>query len=135
MQILCIIKTMLHVNEDLIEIDKLVDKLVCDFVSSDRVKEYRNIRRLVENDDKLQKELVTLKEGLEFVTFRPELKKLQRTVNLNPKVYALKLAENDLQACLSMLAKKLASEISETISVDQNSPLKEGSHHQHKRNN
>lgn len=126
---------MLRIDEDLINMNVLVDAVVCDLINTDEVKEYRIAQQAVESDEKLQQELMELRENADFIAFRPELRTLQQAINLNPKIYALKLAENDVQESLSVLTKKISAAISDKIFVDENNLFKGGNHHCHRRNN
>lgn len=59
------------------------------------------------------------------------MRALQKEINTNDKVYALRLAENDVQAILSDLTKAITQSISDNIYVDENLPLKGGRHERH----
>jgi cell fate (sporulation/competence/biofilm development) regulator YlbF (YheA/YmcA/DUF963 family) len=125
---------MLRIDEDLFEIDALIENLVANILASPEAERYRVAKQALESDPQLQEELLKLQESADLIAFRSELRDLQKKVTVNPKVYQLKLAENDLQAELSALAKKLSAAVSENIAVDDLSPIQRGGHHQHRRN-
>ena len=120
---------MLIIDEKLLEIDELIDQVVSEFLKLPEVARYRQAREIFENDEVLQKKISVSRDNAEFANFRPELKALQREINLDEKVYGLRLAENDLQEILSALTETLANAISENIFIDENLPLKGGSRH------
>lgn len=119
---------MLIIDENLLEIDDLIDKILVEFAKFPEVRAYRQAKSNFLDDKKLQEKIARLNENADFITFRPELKILQKEVNVDDKVYALRLAENDIQTILSVLTKKITSSISEKIIVDENLPLKGGGH-------
>lgn len=123
----------LHINEELFEIDDCIDDIVSELLRSEEVAHYRAARDEFLADDVLQGKLALLQENLEFTSIRPELRDLKREINLNDKVYQLKLAENDLQELLSNLAKTLSYSISKHIFIDENLPLRGGGHHQRRK--
>jgi cell fate (sporulation/competence/biofilm development) regulator YlbF (YheA/YmcA/DUF963 family) len=123
----------LHIDENLLAIDEEIDKLAEEILNSQQVRHYRQSRQAFRNDENLQDELAILNENLAYLNFRPDLRDLQKKINLNPKVYALRLAENDLQELLSELTKSLTASVSEHITIDENLPLKGGGHHQRRK--
>lgn len=125
---------MLIINEKLFEIDDLINELVVEFEKFPEILIYKRAKAIFLKDSVLQEKIIFLSENQNFIAFRPELRKLQREINLNDKVYKLRLAENDIQVLLSALTKKLVSSISEDIYVDENLPLKgENRHGRHHR--
>ena len=119
---------MLIIDENLLEIEDLLERLVSELAHLPEVKAYRQAKSAFLADTILQEQLAQLSENSAFISYRSELKKLQREINMNEKVYALRLAENDLQGILSDLTKKITQGISEHIYVDENLPLKGGRH-------
>ncbi|RZI49749.1 YlbF family regulator [Lactococcus kimchii] len=131
---------MLIIDQNLVEIDDLLDKLVSAFAQLSEVEAYRKARAEFLSDATLQKKVQIWNENKEFIPFRADLRALQQEINRNEKVYALRLAENDLQQILSTLTQKITQGISEHIYVDEHLPLKNskgghhGRHHGQKRN-
>ena len=121
---------MLVVDEKLLEIDAQVDVLVAEFLKKPEVAHYRQVQADFLADSDLQAQIQQAEELQDYGDFRPEIRKMQQQILQNDKVYALKLAENDLQALLSALTKTLAGAISENIFIDENLPLKGGSRHE-----
>jgi cell fate (sporulation/competence/biofilm development) regulator YlbF (YheA/YmcA/DUF963 family) len=121
---------MLIIDEKLLEIEDLLDELVGELLNLPEIAVYRQAKMDFLSDELLQEKLLLLNENLDYVAYRPELKALQREINTNEKVYAVRLAENDLQMILSELTKNITRGISEHIYVDENLPLK-GGHHGH----
>ena len=128
---LCYNKSMLIIDEDLIEIDDLVENIVQAFSCFPEVEAYRHAKTKFTEDEILQKKITQLNENQKYITFRPELRALQKEINTNVKVYPLRLAENDVQAILSDLTKAITQSISDNIYVDENLPLKGGRHERH----
>jgi len=122
---------MLIIDQNLVEIDDLLEKIMDSFLKFPEVLAYQKAKADFLMDEKLQNQLKTLNDNAQYVAFRPELKELQREVNINEKVYALRLAENDVQQILTALTKRITSSISEHIYVDENLPLKGGRHGRH----
>lgn len=120
---------MLIIDEKLLEIDDLIDELVVEFMGRPETKSYLKTRAVFEADAELQNKIAVIADNADFIAYRPELKQLQKEIIINDKVYALKLAENDLQGVLSALTKVIAGTISENIYIDENLPLKGGSQH------
>ncbi|GBG96060.1 YlbF family regulator [Lactococcus termiticola] len=121
---------MLIIDENLMAIDEKLDELVASLLEHEpEVEAYRLARRAFLEDAELQAQLQLLEEQADYIAFRPELKKLQKELMVNEKVYQLRLAENDLQRLLSELAKGLAGAISEDILIDENIPLARGGRH------
>ena len=102
-----------------------------EFLKFPEVEAYQKAKADFMADENLQSQLKTLQDNSEYVAFRPELRALQHEINLNEKVYAFRLAENDLQQILTALTKKITNSISEQIYVDENLPLKGGQHGRH----
>ncbi len=127
---------MLIIDEKLLEIDDSIDALVAEFMKFPEVTAYLQARSAFENDEGLQKKIFDNAVKSEYAAYRPEIRQMQREINLDEKVYALRLAENDVQLLLSDLTKRLAGSISENIYVDENLPLKKGGsrHDRHHRN-
>ena len=121
---------MLIINEDLLEIDSLIDELVDELENQPQIHQYQKFKNELEADQELQEKIQKLSENQEYLDFRPELRELQKEILLDEKVYALRIAENDVQELLSSLTKKITSAISESIFVDENLPLKGGSRHE-----
>lgn len=127
-----IIKSMLIIDENLLRIDELIDDLVDEFVKFPEVDYYKKAKEAFEADKDLQEKLALLKENENYLPYRPELRQLQKEINLNEKVYALRLAENDLQLILSNLTEEITQAISKDIYVEKFSPLGgEGRHGRH----
>lgn len=120
---------MLIVNEDLMDLEDLTGKLTSEILLNPVFDRYKAAKLAVKNDNELQKKLSNLTENEEYVAFRPELRQLQKEVLMNEKIYALKIAENDVQEFLSDLTKKLVKSISEHIEVDENLPFSKGGKH------
>jgi cell fate (sporulation/competence/biofilm development) regulator YlbF (YheA/YmcA/DUF963 family) len=120
---------MLIIDEKIIALDELADELVKAFVKLEVVTAFRERKSAFESDEALQEKLQTLEANRDFMDFRPEIRDLQRSLVMNETVYQLRLAENDVQASLSDLAKKIAGVVSDDIFVDENLPLKKGAHH------
>ena len=120
---------MLIVDENLLEVDAAVDQVVAEFLALPQVANYRSARQAFLTDQALQEKIKQNQAQQDYAAFRPEIRALQHEINQNAKVYALRLAENDLQEILSDLTKKLAGAISETIFVDENLPLRGGDRH------
>ena len=120
---------MLIIDEKLLEIDDLIDEVVNEFMKKDEVATYLKAKKTFLSDDTLQKKIAVITDNKAYLAYRPELKQLQKEIMTNSKVYALKLAENDVQEILSALTKKIAQSISTTITIDENLPLKGGGHH------
>ncbi|MDR2975812.1 MAG: YlbF family regulator [Streptococcaceae bacterium] len=124
---------MLHIDNNLLEIDSSIDEIVAELLKSDEVMLYRKARENFLKDEKLQNKIAVLQQNIDFIPFRSDLRELQREINLNEKVYQLKLAENDLQEILSNLTKAITYSISKNIPIDENLPLRGGGHHQRRR--
>ena len=122
---------MLIIDENLVEIDDLLEKIMDSFLDFPEIKLYQKAKADFMADENLQSQLKTLQDNSEYIAFRPELRALQHEINLNEKVYAFRLAENDLQQILTALTKKITNSISEQIYVDENLPLKGGQHGRH----
>jgi cell fate (sporulation/competence/biofilm development) regulator YlbF (YheA/YmcA/DUF963 family) len=123
----------LHIDNNLLEIDSSIDEIVAELLKSDEVMLYRKARENFLKDEKLQNKIAVLQQNIDFIPFRSDLRELQREINLNEKVYQLKLAENDLQEILSNLTKAITYSISKNIPIDENLPLRGGGHHQRRR--
>lgn len=126
---------MLIIDENLLKVDALIDELVGEFSKMPEVIAYRKAKQIFESDIELQKQLSLLEENQEYLPYREELRQLQKEINVNQKVYNLRLAENDLQVILSNLTEKIAHAISKNIYVEDFSPLgrkgkHRGRHHQ-----
>ena len=122
---------MLIIDQNLLEIDNLLEKIMDEFLEFPEVEAYQKAKADFMADENLQSQLKTLQDNSEYTAFRPELRALQHEINLNEKVYAFRLAENDLQQILTALTKKITNSISEQIYVDENLPLKGGQHGRH----
>lgn len=122
---------MLIIDQNLLEIDNLLEKIMDEFLKFPEVEAYQKAKADFMADENLQSQLKTLQDNSEYIAFRPELRALQHEINLNEKVYAFRLAENDLQQILTALTKKITNSISEQIYVDENLPLKGGQHGRH----
>lgn len=122
---------MLIIDQNLLEIDNLLEKIMDEFLKFPGVEAYQKAKADFMADENLQSQLKTLQDNSEYIAFRPELRALQHEINLNEKVYAFRLAENDLQQILTALTKKITNSISEQIYVDENLPLKGGQHGRH----
>jgi cell fate (sporulation/competence/biofilm development) regulator YlbF (YheA/YmcA/DUF963 family) len=120
---------MLIINDELLVIDELIDRLVDELMDLPEVRRYQILKRDFETDESLQKKLQILADNQEYIAFRTDLRELQKEIMLDKKVYELKIAENDLQALLSNLTKSIVKPISESIFIDENLPLKGGSRH------
>ncbi|HEY0221869.1 YlbF family regulator [Lactovum miscens] len=124
---------MLHLDEKLLAIDDEIEKLVDNILKTKQAQAYCQAREEFLSDFDLQADLQTLNENLNFIDSRTEFKDLKKRINMNPKVYAFRLAENDLQEILSGETSVIVSSVSEHINIDENLPLK-GGHHHHRRN-
>ena len=124
---------MLHIDEKLLEMDEVIDDLVLDLLDSDEVRNYHQRRADFLSDVALQEKIRELNKNAQHINYRPELRELKKQVNLNDKVYQLRLAENDLQELLSSVTKLLVNKVSEHIFIDENLPLKGGNHHQRRK--
>ena len=124
---------MLIVDENLLAIDSLLEDLAVELIKSDRAGAYLQAQRDFKADKDLQEKLQLLDENRDFLAYRQELRALQRELTVDPKVYALRLAENDLQEELSALTKRITAAISPHIYVDENLPLRKGQHGRHHR--
>ena len=122
---------MLIIDENLVEIDDLLEKIMDSFLEFPEIKLYQKAKADFMADETLQKQLKVLNDNSDYISFRPELETLQHEINTNEKVYALRLAENDVQEILTDLTKKITKSISEQIYVDENLPLKGGQHGRH----
>ena len=122
---------MLIIDQNLLEIDNLLEKIMDEFLKFTEVEAYQKAKADFMADENLQSQLKTLQDNSEYIAFRPELRALQHEINLNEKVYAFRLAENDLQQILTALTKKITNSTSEQIYVDENLPLKGGQHGRH----
>ena len=122
---------MLIIDENLVEIDDLLEKIMDSFLEFPEIKLYQKAKADFMADETLQNQLKVLNDNSDYISFRPELKTLQHEINTNEKVYALRLAENDVQQILTDLTKKITKSISEQIYVDENLPLKGGKHGRH----
>ncbi|WP_332375184.1 YlbF family regulator [Lactococcus cremoris] len=122
---------MLIIDENLVEIDDLLEKIMDSFLEFPEIKLYQKAKADFMADETLQNQLKVLNDNSDYISFRPELKTLQYEINTNEKVYALRLAENDVQQILTDLTKKITKSISEQIYVDENLPLKGGQHGRH----
>ena len=122
---------MLIIDQNLLEIDNLLEKIMDEFLKFPEGEAYQKAKADFMADENLQSQLKTLQDNSEYIAFRPELRALQHEINLNEKVYAFRLAENDLQQILTALTKKITNSISEQIYVDENLPLKGGQHGRH----
>jgi cell fate (sporulation/competence/biofilm development) regulator YlbF (YheA/YmcA/DUF963 family) len=107
----------------------LIDDVVQAFLKTEVAVKFRKQAQIFKADEVLQADLQLLEENRDLLAFRPEIRALQKSILMNKKIYEFKLAENDVQEVLSDLAKAIAARISETISVDENLPLKKGGHH------
>jgi cell fate (sporulation/competence/biofilm development) regulator YlbF (YheA/YmcA/DUF963 family) len=119
----------LHIDEKLFAIDEEIDKLVEEILKSEQVESFRVARHDFQTDLSLNEEVTVLNDNLDYINFRKDLKELQKKINLNPKVYALRLAENDLQELLSEYTREIVTTVSEHINIDENLPLKGGHNH------
>ena len=88
---------MLIIDQNLLEIDNLLEKIMDEFLKFPEVEAYQKAKADFMADENLQSQLKTLEDNSEYIAFRPELRALQHEINLNEKVYAFRLAENDLQ--------------------------------------
>ena len=122
---------MLIIDENLVEIDDLLEKIMDSFLEFPEIKLYQKAKADFMADETLQNQLKVLNDNSDYISFLPELKTLQHEINTNEKVYALRLAENDVQQILTDLTKKITKSISEQIYVDENLPLKGGQHGRH----
>ncbi|MDM5144555.1 hypothetical protein ICE98_01651 [Lactococcus lactis] len=122
---------MLIIDQNLLEIDDLLEKIMDSFLEFPEIKLYQKAKADFMADENLQNQLKVLNDNSDYISFRPELRALQHEINLNEKVYAFRLAENDLQQILTALTKKITNSISEQIYVDENLPLKGGQHGRH----
>lgn len=120
---------MLIIDEKIIKLDELADKLASQFLNLAVAKAFRSKKRAFELNDELQEKTKILAENMAFINYRPEIKALQKELLMNDVIYELKLAENDVQSSLSNLVKQIAGVISDDISVDEQLPLKKGGHH------
>lgn len=121
---------MLIIDDHLLEIDEQIDELVAELMKLPQITAYKTAKADFENDEVLQKKIFDSSVKKEFAAYRPEIKKMQHEINVNEKVYALRLAENDLQEVLSSLTQKIAGSISDKIYVDENLPLRGGGRHE-----
>ncbi|MDR0297958.1 MAG: YlbF family regulator [Streptococcaceae bacterium] len=124
---------MLPIDERLFEIDAVLEALTQEVLASSEASSYRLAKKAFEEDADLQEKVARLDENRAFLTYRPEIRALQKEIALNEKVYQLKLAENELQALLSALTEKIAASISPTIAVNTYNPIKGGTKHAHRR--
>ena len=122
-------KVMLIIDEKIIKLDELADKLASQFTELAVVEAFRSKQNAFEADDALQNKIKILEENLAYIRYRPEIKALQKELLMSDVIYELKVAENDVQKSLSDLAKKIAEVISADIPVDEHLPLKKGGHH------
>ena len=113
--------------------DEVVDDLILDLLNTDEVKNYRQKEADFLSDFSLQEKLNELNENLDLINYRSELRDLKKEINLNERVYQLRLAENDLQELLSGVTASLTEKVSKYIFVDENLPLKGGSHYQRRK--
>lgn len=134
---------MLIVNEDLFDIDDAINKIVENFLNFEQVVKYKKVQADFQADEGLQSKIRLyadksrkLEDNKEYVAYRTELKELQREVralqreiNLNEHVYALRLAENDLQSLMAELTHDIVETVSESISVDEGLPFSGKKHH------
>jgi len=120
---------MLIIDEELVAIDQAVDELVASLIIEPEFLAYQAAAQAVEEDAGLSKQLQLLAEEEAHIAFRPELKKLQKELIMNEKVYQLRVAENELQALLSEVAGELSGAISKEIMIDENLPLAKGGRH------
>ncbi|GAB2022905.1 YlbF family regulator [Pseudolactococcus yaeyamensis] len=120
---------MLIIDEKIIELDDLADRVAVAFMKLDVVADFKARKLTFESDAKLQQKLQTLEENKAYISYRPEICALQQEILMTDTIYQLKLAENDVQMALSELAKAISSVISDAIVVDENLPLKKGGHH------
>lgn len=122
-------KVMLIIDEKIIKLDELADKLASQFTELAVVEAFRSKQNAFEADDALQNKIKILEENLAYIRYRPEIKALQKELLMSDVIYELKVAENDVQKSLSDLVKKIAEVISDDIPVDEHLPLKKGGHH------
>ncbi len=120
---------MLIIDEKLLALDEQIDQIVAEFINLPEVTTYRLAKIEFNKDHELQDKLRLLNAQADYILYRPELKQLQKEIITNDKVYALKLAENDVQVVLSELTERIARSISDHIYIDENLPLKGGSRH------
>ncbi|MDR0200365.1 MAG: YlbF family regulator [Streptococcaceae bacterium] len=129
---------MLHVDEDLLAIDALIEAVVAEILASDEAKTYQEAAVKFDRDAEIAEKIARLDENRAYLPYREDLRALAKEINVHPTVYGLKLAENDLQRRLSNLTKEIASAISKDIRVDDALPLgldgKGESKHGHRRN-
>ncbi|GAX46970.1 hypothetical protein [Pseudolactococcus reticulitermitis] len=120
---------MLIIDEKIIELDDLADRVAATFMKLDVVADFKARKLAFESDADLQQKLQTLEENRAYITYRPEIRALQQEILMTDTIYQLKLAENDVQTRLSELAKAISNVVSDAIVVDENLPLKKGGHH------
>jgi cell fate (sporulation/competence/biofilm development) regulator YlbF (YheA/YmcA/DUF963 family) len=123
---------MLIINDALFEMEDMADKISDVIRDSKEMRALEEARAALENDLDLQGMLRTLEDNADYIAFRPELREMQKSVLTNPKVYAVKLAENDLQALLTDVTKRLAGRISKEIFVPDHTPLGNNNPHHRK---
>jgi cell fate (sporulation/competence/biofilm development) regulator YlbF (YheA/YmcA/DUF963 family) len=126
-----IMKLMLIIDEKIIELDELADRVSDAFIKLTVVADFKARKLAFESDAVLQQKLQTLEENRAYITYRPEIRALQQEILMTDTIYQYKIAENDVQMSLSDLAKAISGVISDAIVVDENLPLKKGGHHGH----
>lgn len=120
---------MLIIDEKLLQLDEELDGLVAAILEEPVIASYLAAKATFLADEELQRQLSLLEENQNYLPFRKELQELQKSLLLNEKVYALRVAENDVQELLSKLAAELTGAISPEIWIDENLPLKKGGRH------
>jgi cell fate (sporulation/competence/biofilm development) regulator YlbF (YheA/YmcA/DUF963 family) len=123
---------MLIINDALFEMEDLATQIANEIRISKEMQALEAAKADLEADADLQRSLATLAENADYLAYRPELRDMQKAVLTNPKVYAAKLAENDLQALLTDVTKQLAGKISPEIFVPDHTPLGNNNPHHRK---
>lgn len=127
----------LIINEELFEIEKQCEQLIEKIMTSKAMKEYECSKETLAVSSSAQKKISIFKKAKEkfesieeygesapeYHEFKQEVYKAKRVLDLDEHVYQYRVAERVLQSQLDLIAKKLASSISENILVSAGDPF------------
>ncbi|UJF14971.1 YlbF family regulator [Jeotgalibaca sp. MA1X17-3] len=125
------------INEELFEIEKQCTQLIEKIKTSKAMKEYERSKESLAISSSAQKKINIFKKAKEkfesieeygeyapdYCEFRQEVYKAKRIVDIDEDVYQYRVAERVLQSQLDLIAKKIASSISENILVSAGDPF------------
>lgn len=127
----------LIINEELFEMEKQCERLIEKIITSKAMKEYELAKKTLAASLSAQKKIDIFKKAKEkfevieeygeyapdYHMFRQEVYQAKRILDLDEDVYQYRVAERLLQSQLDLIAKKLASSISENILVSAGDPF------------